>query len=216
MFRYDSPLFRLLVRIFDIAVLNLLWCICSLPVITIGASTCAMYAVFFKMREQKDYSVFLQFFLAFKENFLQSLVPTLFFLLFGAVVAVDFNIIFVLKLSNSWPMKALFFLILAVFASCASWLFPLIAKFTETPGRFIKNALFMTLRHPIAGILITGLNLLPWVLMVLMPEFALGEMLFVWVFFGFSLIAFVNSRMIYNVFYQYFPEEYKERLKLTE
>ena len=38
LFDYDSKLFQLLLRVSDLVALSLLWLLCSLPVITIGAS----------------------------------------------------------------------------------------------------------------------------------------------------------------------------------
>ena len=43
LFDYDSKLFQLLLRVSDLVALSLLWLLCSLPVITIGASTSALY-----------------------------------------------------------------------------------------------------------------------------------------------------------------------------
>ena len=42
LFDYDSKLFQLLLRVSDLVALSLLWLLCSLPVITIGASTSAL------------------------------------------------------------------------------------------------------------------------------------------------------------------------------
>ena len=43
LFDYDSKLFQLLLRVSDLVALSLLSLLCSLPVITIGASTSALY-----------------------------------------------------------------------------------------------------------------------------------------------------------------------------
>ena len=43
LFSYDSPLSRFLYFIADIVTLHILWVIHSLPVITVGASTTALY-----------------------------------------------------------------------------------------------------------------------------------------------------------------------------
>ena len=43
--RYDGPLGRFLNSVADMVLLNLLWLLCSLPVVTIGASTVALYTV---------------------------------------------------------------------------------------------------------------------------------------------------------------------------
>lgn len=61
LFDYDSKLFQLLLRVSDLVALSLLWLLCSLPVITIGASTSALYYTAMKLvrqREQHYFDVF--------------------------------------------------------------------------------------------------------------------------------------------------------------
>ena len=43
---------RLLTRIFDFLLLNVLWVLCSIPVISLGASTTALYSVMLKIVEK--------------------------------------------------------------------------------------------------------------------------------------------------------------------
>ena len=49
--------------------LNLLWIVCSLPVITAGASTTALYYCTLKLHKDGDIRVFHDFFKSFKQNF---------------------------------------------------------------------------------------------------------------------------------------------------
>ena len=62
--------------------LNLLWIVCSLPVITAGASTTALYYCTLKLHKDGDIRVFHDFFKSFKQNFKQS---TLIWILMAAV-----------------------------------------------------------------------------------------------------------------------------------
>mgnify|MGYP002982023001 CR=1 FL=1 len=45
MFGIDSKLYEFLSKIADLIIVNLLFIICSLPIVTIGASTTALYGV---------------------------------------------------------------------------------------------------------------------------------------------------------------------------
>lgn len=49
----DSGIMRVLSKICDIVCLNVLWLVCSLPIITIGASTTALYTVMLKLVKMK-------------------------------------------------------------------------------------------------------------------------------------------------------------------
>ena len=52
--------------------LNILWLVTSLPIVTIGASTTAMYYTALKLHKDKDVTVWKAFFHSFKQNFMQA------------------------------------------------------------------------------------------------------------------------------------------------
>ena len=41
-FGLDSPFFNLMSKLGDLMLLNLMWIVCSLPIVTVGASTTAL------------------------------------------------------------------------------------------------------------------------------------------------------------------------------
>ena len=43
LFNYDNPVWRFIGKFWDVLIVNILWIICSIPVVTIGASTTARY-----------------------------------------------------------------------------------------------------------------------------------------------------------------------------
>ena len=50
----DNIIVRALSRVFDLILLNILWLLCSVPFITIGASTTALYSVTLKMAAKEE------------------------------------------------------------------------------------------------------------------------------------------------------------------
>lgn len=50
----DKPLFAVLTKLTYSAYLNILWLVCDLPIVTIGASTTALFYVTLKMAEDRD------------------------------------------------------------------------------------------------------------------------------------------------------------------
>ena len=64
----DSGIMRVLSKICDIVCLNVLWLVCSLPIITIGASTTALYTVMLKLVKNEEGYIFKGFLHAFKLN----------------------------------------------------------------------------------------------------------------------------------------------------
>ncbi|MGL6219214.1 MAG: DUF624 domain-containing protein, partial [Lacrimispora sphenoides] len=69
LFSYGGDYFYYMEKIFDTAALNLLWLLFCLPVITIGASTAALYDTVHKQGVQDEGYVVNVFFQSFVRNF---------------------------------------------------------------------------------------------------------------------------------------------------
>ena len=83
-----NPLFSFLNLLGQLILLSILWTICSLPVITIGASSAALYYTVVKVLRRNQDSLFAAFFREFRGNFLQSLnINMVFLCYFGVLVA---------------------------------------------------------------------------------------------------------------------------------
>ncbi len=68
----NNPIMRFLTAAFDILALSVLWTALSLPVVTMGAASAALYsAVYHHVRRGEDY-LFNSFWTAFKENLKRS------------------------------------------------------------------------------------------------------------------------------------------------
>ena len=81
-FNPDSPLMRALGVVWDLIVLNLLFLVCCIPVVTIGPAITALHYVTTKMAGEKDGTpVVGNFFKSFRANFRQGVLMGI---LFGA------------------------------------------------------------------------------------------------------------------------------------
>lgn len=76
-FSLDGPIYRIGTEIADAMILTLYWIVCSLPIITVGASTTAVFYVYGKKIRDEDSYITRDFFRSFKENFKQSIPITL-------------------------------------------------------------------------------------------------------------------------------------------
>ena len=99
----DSPVMNLLSTIADLIVLNLLFVICSLPVITFGAAYSAKYYVAMKIVRGEDNGVIVPFFKAFIRNFKQSTAVWLIMIVAIALITLDWRWISY----NGWANTAL-------------------------------------------------------------------------------------------------------------
>ena len=79
LFSGDSAIGKALTKIGELVILSILWFFTSLPVITIGASTTALYYATAKsLRMDRGY-FFKEYFKAWKDNFLKATFLELFF-----------------------------------------------------------------------------------------------------------------------------------------
>ena len=68
LFNVENPVWVFMGKLVDMLILSGLWVICSLPVVTIGASTAALYYVTLKLANNEEGYTVRSFFHAFKEN----------------------------------------------------------------------------------------------------------------------------------------------------
>ena len=149
MFSYDSKIFQLINKLCYSVWLNLLWLICSIPIITIGASTTALYYVSLKIVRNQEGNVTKQFFNAFKENFKKSTLIWLILLLFGIILGIDGYILYHIRFSNTlWTLcSSLLIAVCMIYFILLLNIFPLLSRFDNKIPAMLKNALFIGIRY---------------------------------------------------------------------
>ena len=159
--------------------LNLLWFICSIPVITAGASTTALFrACRFIVREQGT-GVTGEFFRAFKSNFKQSTIVWLILMALGCVLATDGYVLYHMRFSNAfWTLlTAVFVVAAAAFAIILMYIFPLMANYENTIPAMFKNSLMIGMRFLIATAIMAGIYVAMGLLIIFVftPFLLFGE-----------------------------------------
>ena len=72
LFNFDSPLMQFLTKVADLIILNLLFLVTSVPVITIGASATALHYVALRMIHGQEGPITRDYFRSFRTNFRQA------------------------------------------------------------------------------------------------------------------------------------------------
>lgn len=186
---------RALEKFADLALLNLLVLLCSIPVFTIGASTTALYYTLIKLIHNED-KLFRAFFRSFRQNFLQSTLLWLLLLLIGT--AIVFCIWFC-RYINSLVCLVIAACSLFIWCAIVSWIFPLCAKFYFQTRDAIKNAVICAAAYWPITILLVITDFLPFAILAVSPGIFL-YVGFAWVVIWFSLAAFCNIRLMKHVF----------------
>ena len=171
----------------DIVILNLLFVLCSIPVVTIGASAAACYAGVSRTLQKRETGlVFRAFFRDFRGAFRQATAGWLLELLVLAVLAGD--LWFAVAYSEPDNKFFLIFAIVlgAVILLAGMWLYPLMARFHNTLGGHMKNAFLVAFaRFPA-----TLFALLLRAAVVAIPILFFDAFVYFgwfWLLFGFSL-----------------------------
>lgn len=195
----DNVVMRALGKIGDMICLNVMWLICCIPIITIGASTTALYTVMLRMVKNEEGYIFRGFLKAFKSNFKQSTLIWLILLLLGIVWTVDFRVAGVIPGMAGIVLRALFLTLGFVLLSVTIYIFPLTARYENSIKGTFKNALILTVAKLPYTFLMVAI-VVAAVFASLWSAFTLLFSLPLWLFFGVSLIVWINSYILRRVF----------------
>lgn len=168
-FSCDSPLIQMLNRVTDFMLVNLLYLLCCIPLITIGAARTALYHVSFLWEENEDAGA-KAYLLAFVRNFRQSFIPWCCVVLSGCVLTYCALLTYVHQIPGSFLFWIALVLLLILYGLILSQLFGFCAKFNCTLHQYLQNALLLGLAHPLVSLIHIALAVLPWAMLVLWPE----------------------------------------------
>lgn len=145
LFNIDNAFFTGMGKITDCVFLSILWVVFSLPIITMGAATSAMYYVCSKnLRENRGY-IWKNFIYAFKSNFKQSTCIWIIFLFVFGVLFFDFSIMS--QLAEAYEKNIILLDIVVVFFGLfLTWLQYMLAYvtcFENSIKNALKNTFFM-------------------------------------------------------------------------
>lgn len=203
-FRWDSPFMQKVAKAGNLILLNILWILCSIPVLTMGAATAALYYVVFQYQTAEETSVVKPFFRAFAKNFKQATLLWIPILLIAVVLILDLRYLF--AFGGSTLMGVIIFLVSMVFLLIQPQLLPQVARFENKLGTVIKNAALLTILHMPSAFLMATLNVLPVIILFLFPvEFM--RWLPLWVGIWFSLVAYMNGRMLLKQWAKHMPQK---------
>lgn len=195
----ENPIVQGIGKITDFVILNLLWLICSLPVITIGASTTALYSVMLKLVKNEEGYVVRGFFKAFKENFKQSTLMWLLFMLLWLILIVDFFSLKLMPQNVGAVLQILFLVMGCLLVGMMIYAFSLQARFENTIKNTLKNALILVFAKLPYTLLLIVLTIGPVIVTFLsMQTLMIGLLL--WIFVGAALIVWLNSFLLRRIF----------------
>lgn len=208
-FNMDNGIFRALGRLADLMMLNLVFLLCCIPIVTIGAALTGLNYVTLKMAENEEGYIIKSFFKSFRENFKQATVIWLILLGIGLLLGADFYIMQAASKTLGNVFRVLLAAASFFYAIILLYIFPELARFYNTTKTTFKNAFIMAVAdfpRTIAMIAITA----GAVILTLLNTYTIVYGILVWLLAGFSLLAYINGFFFKKIFARYTPKEEEE------
>ncbi len=207
-FDLDSPLVRVLNKVADLMLLNILTLICCLPIFTAGASLTACHYVALKIRRNEEGYIAKEFFKSFKMNFKQATLIWMVSLVLILILAADFIIMRTnADLEIGYWVEVLLMVTALLLSFTLCWVFAMLAKFTNTTKATVKNAFALSLMNFPKTILMIICYIIPVVVAVLFIQ-AFPFVLM----FGISAPVFVSA-LLYNKKFKELEEKILARIE---
>ena len=198
--KLKDSLLTFLQNLFDLAVINWLWLLCSLPVITIGPATCGLYRVTLKLARKELVNPAKEFFRGFLENLKPGLILGLLVLLLGIVSAGDAYF----ALTQTGMNRSLFLVVAIIVASILLTLmaygFALQAMFENPLKLQLLNTLKLALVAPGKTIKLWVILLIPVIVFLVLPPVALRMIGFLYIVLGVSAPVYACSHILRDLF----------------
>ena len=191
----ENPFFDVMEEIGDLILLNIVFIITCIPIITIGMAWTALYKVILRKIKKESNYVVKEYLKACREEWRQSTKIWLIFLISGCILA--FDVLFAVNIWKSLSFAIGCFVLIWYFAF--SYVFPLQAQFENTVKNTVKNALYLSIKYFPYTILFVILNIIPVVCIIL------GTMISslaapVYIVVGFALTARINGIYFHKIF----------------
>lgn len=200
----NGSILTALTRAFDTIVATVLFLVCCLPVVTIGASFSAMYATMISIAGEGCSSVVRCFFGAFRENFKQATFLWLLAALTGLLVVADITVCWGFEMEAALVlsiMRGLTIFCTALYTSMCTYIFAGITVYQVTWKQAVANAFYWTMKK------------MPATLCLLLLCAIMVISIFVFWFFAFPILVlgfYMQAKMLRRVFGIKVPEEHHE------
>lgn len=196
----DSPVIEFVSTVADYMLLNVLFLLTCLPVITIGPSVSALYAVMMKEVRHENTEILKMYLRAFKSSFRVSFGLSLIYT--GLGVIIGFSLLFWWKqrLFSYISMVSIVFMSVGslIYVFSLLYVFALSARFENDIIETVKNAFILAICN------LKETLLLCFILIAVSVLIFYIKISFLWIgFIGCSAVAYIQSKLYVVVFSKY-------------
>lgn len=198
-FNLDSPLMRFMTKLADMMILNIVFLITCIPVVTIGAAWTALYYVALKMVRDEEGGILRSYFRSFLQNFRQATILWLGVLAVVGLLVLDAMILGRIDSALAAAMNMGILIIGMAVLMVLQYLFPLLAKFDTGIMQTLKNACLLAVGQ-LPRTLLMVFSVVGALIITFYNGYTLSIGILVWMLLGFALMAFSNSSILVKIF----------------
>ena len=195
---YDSPMISKANTVADFIFLNLVYLVCCLPVVTIGAARTALAEASFSRLKEGAFGIAM-FWKYFTKNLKSFLLPWLGIVILGAFLLFDAYLLYTVPVRGTAFFLAILILLIICFAMVIAHVFMMHAKFVCKFRYMLSNSVLISLAHPLRTAAVLILDLLPWLLFFFWPQ-ACVFMTPVWLLCYFSVSGYIAAKIMAPVY----------------
>lgn len=211
-FSHEGVLFRFTERLTNLVLLNLLYLIFCIPIVTIGPATAALHYVTLKYAANEEDRVWAPFIHSFRQNLKQGIIVGLITTGLGIFLALDLYWIYqMVSAGQAFDMVVLVMVSLAciIYLMMTAYIYPLLARYDNSIRQMFRTAVLLAIRHLPATLCMAVISAAPILLLMYTPTTFMLALTF-YFFIGFAAIAFLHDKLINRIFWQYTPREAPE------
>lgn len=191
----DSSFMEGMRKLSDVIICNVIFCVCCIPVFTVGAALAALHqCMYIIIKDEDEGLIFIDYFKSFKKFFKKATVLWMLLGLIAVILYLYYRAVMVLEGNLSRVYTITFYVLVLLFLKSAIFLFPmLVYKINKAPGGnslkdAIKSAVIMSFAR---------LNILPF--LVIAAGIVLSVMLYMsfgygffylWMVCGFGIVCY--------------------------
>ncbi len=197
-FNTEGPLFQFLGIFSDFVILNILFLITCIPLVTIGPAISALYTVTLREARNEQGYIVHSYLFALKENFKRSFLLFVLYALVGAILL--YNLAFWAQIKTG--LGTAFLIVIAcctlLYVISLLYVFALSARFENSLKQTVKNSLLIALANPMQTFFLLLITLIGFTLAYVSPIIRVFL-----VIFGFAFLAYCTSFPLTKVFSKY-------------
>lgn len=205
-FNPDNWLWQSFSRLADYFLVSICWLICSIPLVTIGTASIALYDTVAHCIKGSEGGLVRRFFRTFKNELLRGCLLTILWTAVAFVLNMGYQILVQNSEGNTAVavVSIVYFCALFIPLGCICWSIALESRFSASFGQMLKNSFAFTLAYLPQTFVIVALFVLALNLCLNFPFFVMAVP---------GVMAHLQSHCIEKVFQKYMPEEAEESIE---